>query len=81
MIDLNEAAKRLSDKSNDCVMNRLKSCSTSLMETVEAFIAYAFDNDLKCEFEERLSDAVFSILAVAGKENIDIEKLLEERLK
>ena len=77
---LNEVSKQLSGNNNH-VMELLKDCSKSLLETVESFVAYAFDNDLKCEFEDRLTNILFDILTIAGKENINIEKLLEEKLK
>ena len=75
----------------------LKHCATEVIEAMEAYnswkeklkyddmgmgiIDHNFQIDYKKEFEYELADIICCVLSVCGKHNIDIETVLQEKIK
>ena len=88
-MNLNEAAEnsyksalqRQHNGADIKVAEILKHCAGEVIEAQEAFILWKYDAHDPAKYAEELADVIICALIAAGRDEIDIEKAVNEKMQ
>lgn len=72
--------KRQQNGANINIDEILKHCAGEVIEAQEAFILWKYDAHNPAEYAEELADIILCALIAAGRDRIDIEKAVNDKL-
>lgn len=75
------ALTRQQNGGNVKVADILKHCAGEVIEAQEAFILWKYDSHDPAKYAEELADVIICALIAAGRDDIDIEKAVNDKLQ